>query len=190
MERPLEPGATSSRYSGGAILFHWTIAVLIVLNILGAILTEDMDGAVRGLAMGLHKATGITVLALSLLRFGWRLAHRPPPFPDTVGPAERLGARAVHWIFYGLMVALPVTGWLMISAATPRRPFSWYYAFDLPFLPVEGQKGVQIFAHDAHEILFYVLLALLVLHVAGALKHHFEGGRTFLFRMLPGRRQG
>lgn len=187
MLRPLEPGATASRYSGGAMFFHWTIAVLIVLNILGAILTEDMEGPVRGLAMGLHKATGITVLALSLARLVWRLAHRPPPFPHTVGTGERAAARVVHWLFYGLMIALPITGWLMISAASPRRPFTWYYAFDLPFLPVEGQKGVQIFAHDAHEILFYVLLALLALHVAGALKHHFGEGRTFLFRMMPGR---
>lgn len=186
MSRPLEFGATLTRYSSGAIAFHWLIAVLIVANILGAILTEDMEGPVRGIAMGLHKATGITVLVLSLARLVWRLVHRPPPLPDSVRPLDAAVARVVHWLFYLLMVALPISGWAMISAASPRRPFQWYSLFDLPYLPVEGNKAVNIVAHDAHELLFYVFLALLVLHVAGALRHHFGEGRTFLFRMMPG----
>lgn len=186
MARPLEPGATPTRYSGGAIFFHWTIALLIVANILGAILTEDAAGPVRATAMGLHKATGITVLVLSLGRLVWRLVHRPPPLPDTVRPLDAALARVVHWLFYGLMVALPITGWAMISAASPRRPFTWYSIFDLPYLPVEGNKGLNLAANEAHEVLFYVFLALLILHVAGALKHHFAEGRTFLFRITPG----
>lgn len=186
MSRPLEPGATPARYSGGAMFFHWTIAILIVANILGAILTEDAAGPVRATAMGLHKATGLTVLVLSLGRIAWRLIYRPPPLPADVRPLDAGLARVVHWLFYVLMLALPISGWAMISAASPRKPFTWYQLFDLPFLPVEGNKPVNVFAHDTHEVLFYVFLALLVLHVAGALKHHFAEGRTFLFRMMPG----
>jgi cytochrome b561 len=183
------PDGRTARYSSGAMIFHWTIALLIVGNILGAILTEDMEGAVRGLAMGLHKATGITILVLSLARLGWRIAHPPPPLPASVGRGARLVSRLVHWAFYGLMIGLPLTGWAMISASSPRRPFMWYGLFDLPFLPVEGNKAVGVFAHDAHELLFYGLLVLLALHLAGAFRHHFRDGRTFLFRMMPGQRR-
>lgn len=186
MSRPLEPGATASRYSSGAIFFHWAIAILIIANILGAVLTEDVQGPLRATAMGLHKATGITVLVLSIGRILWRLVHRPPPMPASVRPLDAGLARVVHWLFYILMIALPVSGWAMISAASPRRPFTWYALFDMPYLPVEGNKAINLAAHEAHELLFYVFLALLVLHLAGALKHHFSDGRTFLFRMMPG----
>jgi cytochrome b561 len=184
--RPPEPGATRSRYSGGAIAFHWIIAILIVANLVGAWLTEDWEGPARATVMALHKATGITVLVLSLLRLVWRLGHRPPPFPAGIKPIEALGARAVHWLFYLMMVSIPLTGWLMISAADPRRPFHWYGAFDLPYLPVQGNKAVGGFAHDAHEWLGWAFVALLVLHVAAALKHHLSDEPGFIGRMLPG----
>lgn len=184
--RPPEPGATRSRYSGGAIAFHWIIAVLIVANIVGALVTEDWEGPARGTVMGLHKATGITILVLSVLRLVWRLAHRPPPFPAGIGRLEAAGARVAHWLFYGLMIIIPLSGWLMISAASPRRPFAWYGGFDLPYLPVEGNKAVQGIAHEAHELLGWALIVLLLLHVVGALKHHFVDHRGFIGRMLPG----
>lgn len=185
----LGPDASGqARYSRGAMAFHWLIAALIILNIIGAVATEDMEGPVRGLAMGMHKAAGMTVLVLSVLRLGWRLGHRPPPLPAAIGRMTALAAHAVHGLFYLLMFALPVSGWLMISAASPRRPFSWFGLFDLPYLPVEGDKALQVVAHDAHEILFYLILALLALHVGGAVRHHFAHGRTFLFRMMPGHR--
>ena len=186
MSRPPEPGATRSRYSGGAIAFHWIIAVLIVANLVGAWATEDWEGPARATAMGLHKATGITVLVLSLGRLLWRLAHRPPPFPPEIGALEAAGARIVHWLFYLLMVGIPLTGWLMVSAADPRRPLHWYGVFDLPYLPVGGNRAVGSFAHDAHEWLGWLFVALLVLHVAGALKHHFVDAQGFIGRMLPG----
>jgi cytochrome b561 len=185
--RPPEPGATRSRYSGGAIAFHWIIALLIVANLLGAHWTEDWEGPARATAMGLHKATGITILVLSVARLLWRLGHRPPPFPAGIRGWEALGARAVHWLFYLLMVAIPVSGWLMISAASPRRPFYWYGGFDLPYLPVEGQKGVQVVAHDLHEWLGWLMIGLLALHIGAALKHHFVDDQGFIGRMWPGR---
>lgn len=186
MTRPPEPGATRSRYSGGAIAFHWIIAVLIVANLIGAWVTEDWEGPARGFAMGLHKATGFTVLVLSLGRLVWRLVHRPPPFPAGIGGLEAVAARTAHWLFYLLMIAIPLTGWLMISAADPRRPFVWYGAFDLPYLPVRGNKALGGFAHDAHEILGWAFVVLLGLHVAGALKHHLRDHPGFIGRMLPG----
>lgn len=184
--RPPEPGATPSRYSGGAIIFHWAIALLIVANIAVALATEDWEGPSRAAAMQFHKATGFTVLILSVARLLWRLAHRPPPFPAEIRPWEAVGARVVHWLFYALMVALPLTGWLFISAAAERKPFNWYGFFDLPYLPVQGDKALGAFNHEAHEILGFVMIGLIVLHVAAALKHHFADGSRLIARMWPG----
>jgi cytochrome b561 len=185
--RPPEPGATRSRYSGGAIAFHWTIAVLIVVNIAVALISDDWHGPPRAPAIGFHKATGITVLVLSIGRLVWRLVHRPPPFPSEIKPWEAVGARLVHWLFYVLMVVMPMSGWLMISAAAERKPLNWYGFFPLPYLPVQGQKGLGGFAHETHEVLGYAMIALLVLHVAAALKHHFLDNSRLLLRMWPHR---
>lgn len=183
--RPPEPGATRSRYSGGAILFHWVIAILIVANIAVALVTDDWEGPARASAMGFHKATGLTVLVLSLLRVAWRLLHRPPPFPAGISRLEAITARTVHWLFYALMIVMPLTGWLMTSASTSRKPFSWYGFFELPFLPVQGNKAVGGFAHEAHEILGYALIGLIILHLLAALKHHFIGDARLIWRMWP-----
>lgn len=185
--RPAEPGATRSRYSSGAILFHWTIAVLIIANIAVALITDGWEGPARGSAMAFHKATGITVLVLSALRILWRLVHRPPPFPSEIRPVEAFVARSVHWIFYALMIVMPMSGWLMSSASATPRPLSWYGLFPIPHLPVQGNKALGGLSHDTHEILGYVFIALIVLHVLAALKHHFVDGTGMVFRMWPGR---
>ena len=186
MHRSAEPGATRSRYSGGAILFHWVIAALIVANIAVALITDDWEGPARAAAMAFHKATGFTVLVLSVLRILWRLAHRPPPFPVEIRPIEAVAARGAHWLFYVLMIVMPVSGWLMISAAAARKPFNWYGMFDLPYLPVQGNKAVGGFAHETHEVLGYAMIALVALHVLAALKHHFFDGTRLIARMWPG----
>ncbi len=183
---PPEHGVPRSRYSGVAIAFHWIIAVLVIGNIAGALITDDWEGAARGTVMGLHKATGITVLVLSIGRLLWRLSHRPPPLPQSLDPLVRAAARTSHVLFYVLMIAMPMTGWLMVSAADPRRPLQWFGLFDLPYLPVQGNKALGGFGHDGHEVLGWVFLGLIALHVAGALKHHFADSPGFMRRMLPG----
>jgi cytochrome b561 len=185
--RPPEPGATRSRYSGGAIAFHWLIALLIIANIAVALVTDDWHGPARSAAMQFHKATGLTVLVLSIGRLVWRLVHRPPPFPADVRPWEAVVARTVHWLFYALMVVMPLSGWLMISAPAERKPLLWYGFFDLPYLPVQGHKTLGGFAHETHEVLGYALIALIVLHAGAALKHHFFDQSRLITRMWPGR---
>ncbi|MBA2920063.1 cytochrome b [Sphingomonas sp. MAH-20] len=186
MTRPREPGATRSRYSGGAIAFHWAIALLIIANIALALVTDDWHGPARSIAIQIHKATGLTILVLSVARLAWRLAHRPPPFPAGIRRWEAVAARAAHCSFYALMIVLPMSGWLMVSASANRKPLSWYWLFDLPYLPVQGDKAIGGFAHETHEILGYTLIALVVLHVAAALKHHYGDRTRLIARMWPG----
>ena len=155
-------------------------------NIALALVTDDWHGPARSAAILVHKATGLTILVLSLARLVWRLAHRPPPFPDAIRRWEAVAARTVHWLFYLLMVVLPMSGWLMVSASAARKPLSWYGLFGLPYLPVEGDKALGGFAHEPHEILGYAMIALIVLHVAAALKHHYGDRTRLLARMWPG----
>jgi cytochrome b561 len=172
-----------TRYATGAIVLHWLIALLIVLNYAAAWFSESQPREVASVIMGNHKAFGITILALTVLRILWRMTHRPPPLSPTLKPAEAILARAVHALFYVMMLAMPLSGWAMTS---PYGPVSWFGLFDVPGLPVTKAMGGA--AHEVHEIGAWLLIALFVLHVAGALKHQFLDGSRELARMGLGRR--
>ena len=157
------------RYSHGAIAFHWTIAVLVIVNLAIGLL-HDVVPALRAW-MSAHKAIGITVLVLTIGRIAWRLAHRPPPLPADTRGWERGAAHGVHWLLYALLLAMPLTGWMMVSGPPVRKPLSWFGLFDIPSLPVSPSGSG--FGHEAHALLGWLMLALVVLHVAAALRHHF-----------------
>jgi len=165
-----------SRYSGIAILFHWTIAVLVLVNL--------WIGLVGG-SMPAHKAIGITVLVLTLGRIGWRLGHRPPPLPPATPAWERLAAHAAHRLFYLLLLVLPLSGWAMVSG-TRRNPLDWFGLFPIPYLPIP--PSLAHLGHDAHGLIGFAMLGLVALHVAAALRHHFLLRDDVLSRMLPGTR--
>jgi cytochrome b561 len=176
---------TQPTYTRGAIAFHWTIALLIIGNLIGGLIHESVPQDLRGTIMSLHKATGITILVLSFARLAWRLTHRPPPLPGTVKSWEKGLAHAVHWGFYIMMIALPLTGWLMVSAGSRKWPLNWYGLFDIPFLPVAQDKIASSIYADRHELLGYITIGLLALHLAGAIKHQFLDRDRTVFRMLP-----
>ncbi|GGB21990.1 cytochrome b [Sphingomonas metalli] len=165
------------RYSTVAIWFHWTIAVLVILNLVIGIAHDAIGG------MALHKPIGLTVLALTAARVAWRLTHRPPPLPGHIRAHERALAHGVHWALYALMIAMPVTGWMMVSGGPVRRPLTWFGLFDVPYLPV-GEAGGG-FGHEAHELLGWLMLALVVLHIAAALRHRLLLRDRVLARMAP-----
>lgn len=173
--------AAHSGYSTVAITLHWTIAILIVGNIVGALLAEQVDRATAGAIMATHKSIGLTVLMLSLVRLLWRVTHPFPPFPDTTPRWDAVVARATHVAFYGLMIAVPLAGWVMVSGGS--RPLDWFGLFAWPKLPVSEALAGR--AHDAHGLLAFATLGLAVLHAAGALKHHFFDRDDVLARMLP-----
>lgn len=176
---------TRSTYSRGAIALHWTTSILLVLNILGGFLHDSFGEAAVGLIMGLHKATGILILVLAVAWLMWRLTHRAPPLPATVKRWEKGLAHTVQWTFYILMLALPVTGWLMVSSGSRKGPISFYGLFDVPFLPVAQDKLAAGAYTDRHEILAIITAVLIAIHVAAALKHHLIDRDNTLVRMLP-----
>ena len=178
--------APRSRYSNVAIALHWAMAVLLIANLVMGLLFDRIEHADKPLFFTLvqfHKSTGITILALAVVRLLWRLMNPPPPLPDHMTSTERVLATLSHWGFYFLMFALPLTGWAMVSSGKLVFPMFWYGLFEIPTLPVP--KGWNY--HGAHGFLGWVVLALIVLHVAAALKHQYFDRDNIFARMWPGK---
>ncbi len=173
--------ARTDRYARGAIVFHWLIALAIVFNLWLGIAHDSLPKDWR--VMPVHKAVGITVLALTIARLVWRLGHRPPPLERAMPAWERAAANASHWMLYALSILVPLTGGAMVSGGAVRRPLDWVGLFPIPYLPVSESVGGA--AHEGHEILGYALLALVVVHVLAALRHHLILRDSTLVRMLP-----
>ena len=190
---PFTPaGATRSTYSTVAITLHWLIAILMLTNIGLAWYFGTLKGPEAVAPVQLHKSIGITVLLLTLIRIGWRLVNAPPPLPETMRPWEKLAARANHAVFYLLMLAMPLSGWAMVSASPlikvhptmlygtipwPRYPF-------LPTDPDQLHAARKLFS-KTHELLAWLAYATIVLHVGAALKHQFLDRDDVLARMIP-----
>ena len=173
------------RYSRTAIALHWAIAVLIVLTIplgwYGA--TFPKDELARS-AKDIHKSIGILILALTLVRVGWRVTHRPPALPDSYAPALRQIAKATHALFYVLLLVMPLSGWWMSSAVPVRHPIG-FGPVDVPYLPVPRGWASAGGSHAVHVNLAWLMIGLVALHILAALKHQFVDKDTILTRMLP-----
>jgi cytochrome b561 len=175
--------SSATRYSAVAQVFHWIIAALIVTQFVLAWLADDLPLGVHKLALlARHKSFGMTVLMLAILRLLWRLKNPPPTLPPGMTPIERLLARVTHIGFYVLLFAMPLTGWTMSSAK--NYSVSWFGLFTWPNLIGKNEAAFD-FLRSTHEILSDVLFAFAVLHILGALKHHFWNKDDALLRMLP-----
>ena len=193
-----DPGRTAGgSYAVVAILLHWLIAALIVLQI---VLAGRMEGPLTPESFAvtqLHKSVGISILLLSLARLGWRLLNPPPPMPASLAPWERRLAKLTHAGFYGVMLAMPLTGWIMVSTSRLAIPTLLFWTVPWPDLPGLGGLAPDLkhlwneagkLGHGAIIKLAYGLIAL---HVAGALKHQlFDRQEPVLARMAPGAQAG
>lgn len=170
------------RYSGVARWLHWIIAIFVILNLVSGIGHEALPRDQRGAVMALHFSSGMTILALSLARLLWRLGHRPPPLPDGMKGWEIKLAGATHAVLYLLMIVLPLSGWVIVSTAP--FPIQWFGLFALPKFGVTREDALAGLAGEGHEILGFVMLALVLLHVAAALYHQYGRKDGLMGRML------
>lgn len=192
-----EPAQAHTRYSAVAIVLHWLIAAAIVFQV---IIAWRMGGGrtPEGFALvQLHKSIGITILLLSLVRLAWRLTHRPPPLPAGMATWEKVLAKVAHIGLYVIMIGLPITGWIMVSASRIQVPTLLYGVIPWPHVPglahlAEPAKSAwHGFGETGHEVLTWGAYALVALHVAGALKHQlFSKDEPVLAHMVPGARPG
>jgi cytochrome b561 len=175
----------SARYGSPAILLHWLLALMIVAALgVGLYMHELPVSPLRLKLYNWHKWAGVSILLLSALRLLWRLTHRPPP--DLAMPAwQARAAHATHGAMYALFFVVPLVGWAYSSAA--GFPIVWFGVLPLPdFVPVD--RALSEALKPWHERTALLLAGLVLLHVAGALKHQFVDRDGVLDRMRPGRR--
>ena len=172
-----------SHYSTGAIVLHWAIAIAVIVTWRIAESAEHASEAQEAAIMADHMAVGMLILLLTVLRLIWRLTHTQPAFPQDFAGWERVAARVVHFTFYLLLVGLPLMGWL--GSSMEGEAIDVFGAFAIPGLPVAPNRGLGHEILEVHGTLGQVMLYLIVLHVLGALKHHFVDRNGELYRMLP-----
>jgi cytochrome b561 len=180
-ERPDMQSAQPGRYSAVARWLHWLIALLIIWNVVSGIGHEALPRDQRAVVMGLHMSSGILILGLSVIRLLWRVTHRPPPLPGFMKPWQVGLAHATHWGFYALMIILPLSGWIMVSSAP--FPIKWFGLVDLPKFGVTREDAITGIAGEGHEVLGFVMLAMVLLHIGAALWHQFSVRDNLMARM-------
>lgn len=181
----------NNRYSTVAIVLHWVIAGLILFNLYLALQFDGLRGLAKFNAFQLHKSVGLTVLMLSLARLAWRLTHRPPPLPAEMPAWAKFGAHAAHWLLYGLMIGIPLTGWVVVSASPTNLPtvifktIPWPHLGFIHDLAMPVRRSLEDQVEQVHMLLGFGMGFLIILHVAAALKHQFLNRDEVLGHMLP-----
>jgi len=183
-EATFQPDATL-RYNKGAVFLHWLTALVVVAQVIVGFTFHAMErGPARAEWFTWHKTLGATILVLALIRLAWRLGHKPPPFPETLSRIERVAATWNHRAFYALLILLPLTGLTIISGGADQATTGLVGGMRLPLIPGVSDEAGEL-AETAHVVLVFTTLALLVLHIAGALKHQFFDDSRAAGRMPP-----
>src|SRR3990167_5759748 len=171
---------SADQYGIIAIFLHWLMAILIIgLLALGLYMVPLPISHAKLKLYGWHKEYGLLALGLVALRLIWRLLNITPRL--TLPFLEKLAARTVHWAFYVFMFAMPISGWLITSAA--GLPASFFGLFVLPNLVSPNEESRMLF-EEIHQWLGYGLIVTILLHASAALKHHFVNKDDILMRML------
>lgn len=176
---------TASEYSTLSKLFHWIIALAVIIMLIAGFFLDEIPEQFQGVAYMLHKSTAITILFLMILRFIWIHAKGKPALPASVKSWEKILSRSVQYGFYVLLIVMPLSGWIM-SVAADRIP-NYFGLFKAPLPWIEPNKSLAKLMAESHEIIAWILIAFITLHVLGALKHHFIDKDNVLKRMLPGK---
>ena len=185
------PAISAQRYGALAIILHWILAFALAGQIWLGWYEQDLPDhtPAQYAVLDIHMSIGMTILLLSLARLALRLSRPAPALPEAMPAWERLLAQATHVLFYVLMLGLPLTGWVLASLG--RAPIGFWGVFQWPHLPVAGlvppdqRRAVHHAVETFHgSILVWSGIALAALHVAGALKHQFDGSPV-LWKMIP-----
>lgn len=178
---------SATRYTRPAVALHWLVALLIFAGFTLGLYMVDLPLSPHKLRLySYHKWLGVTVWMLVVIRLAWRLAHTPPPLPAGIAAWQRRASAIVHGLLYVLMVAIPISGWVMSSAKGFQTV--WFGVLPLPDL-VGKDRALGETLTSVHKALNFTLLGLVVIHVGAALQHHFIERLPFLQRMGWGRKE-
>jgi cytochrome b561 len=173
-----------ARYTSPAIALHWAVALLVFAAFPLGVYMHDMPLSPAKLQLySYHKWIGVTVFMLAVLRVIWRATHTPPPLPPETPQWEKAVSHLTHLALYGLILAVPLSGWLMSSAKGFQTV--WFGVLPLPDL-VGKDKALGILLTGVHEALNVCLLLLVCMHIAAVIKHQLIDRDALLQRMLPG----
>lgn len=171
-------------YSRTQKLFHWVIAIVVIAMLALSFFLDDVPEIYKSQAFLIHKSLGLSILFLMILRFLLLMVQGRPALPSRMQAWEFVLSRIVQYGFYVLLIAMPIFGWIM-SVAAGRTP-TFFGLFALP-LPIEPNKALSKLMFQYHQKIAYILIALIILHILGALKHHFIDKDNVLNHMLPRR---
>jgi len=172
-----------NRYSTVSLVLHWGIAALVLAQVVLITLHEGAPDGAPDPWIGWHKSVGLTILTLTLARIAWRVFNPAIALPSRLPRWQRIAARTTHVLFYVVLIAMPLTGWLASSAG--GREIEWFGLFQWPLLPVEGGRETARSLMGLHELVMKGLYVLIALHVLAALKHQFIDRDNVLHRMIP-----
>lgn len=183
------------RYTSTAILLHWLIAVLILANLALPTIWENVADDQAGPLIDLHKSIGVSVFGLVVLRVLWRLTHPAPALPAGYKRWEVTLSHIVHGVLYLLMLGVPLAGYIMASAwkGAPENPMLLFGLVEFPqiasimAMDAASKEELHHLFEEIHELSAWALLALVVLHVLGALKHQLLDKESELQRMWFGK---
>jgi len=173
----------TARYTSTAKTLHWLMAVLLFGMLALGFYMHDLPLSPQKLQLySWHKWAGVTAFLLVLARLGWRVTHIPPALPASMPRLMQLAAHAGHFALYVLMIAIPLSGWLMSSAKGFQTV--WFGVLPIPdLLDKNKELGDQLaVVHMGLNLLFVAVIAG---HIGAALKHHFIDKDDILTRMLP-----
>lgn len=174
---------TLARYGWVAMSLHWIIAILIIGMLGLGLYMKALPVSLEKLKLyGWHKEFGLLVLMLATFRVGWRFANITPALPGDMPLLDKFLAHSVHFALYILMFAMPITGWLLTSAA--GLPPSFFGLFVLPSLVAPNQELFNLFG-QVHFWLGCAFIGLICAHTGAALQHHFIKKDDILRRILP-----
>jgi cytochrome b561 len=192
IRRGRRPDKPLQHYSRAAMLFHWSIAALVLFEFASALSFRRFnpgDVWYFRAAYRLHMSAGMALLVLSVACVAWRMLHTYPSLPQDTHPGMRVLAKLAHVLLYVFIVAVPITGWAILSArnapAAVYGQFSWPKIAYLAHMTYEQRRSFNDFLLPIHAKLSYIGVSLVGLHVAAALYHHFWRGDQVLIRMLP-----
>jgi len=181
---------TAIRYGGVTKFFHWLTALLIIALIGSGMFAEDLPYETqdqltqKAWFFSIHKTMGVSVFFVALARIIWAISQPKPGLLNADKKLESWLAETVHWVLYASLVIVPLAGWISHAAASGFAPIWWPFGQNLPLVPKSTQ--IEHLFGSVHVISGKVLIIALLLHVAGALKHHFIDRDSTLRRMLPG----
>lgn len=163
---------STSRYNFFARLLHWLVAALVIGQIILGYAADLADGTFAKMLLDRHVWVGLLILALTVLRFLWRLAHPPPTLPVTTLDWQRSAATVLHRLFYAILLLLPASGYVLW--AWIGRPLDWFGIVPIPILFTGGDDETwRSIAGYTHIFAGYALIAMIAGHIGAALWHEF-----------------